>query len=177
MLLRERAVPRNRMADPTQSLSRDASTDAAGSPPRSRRESRGRPPLGADRVRTGLAAPRIVLALPILAAAGCGGGDTWRNPAAEAFGDPAAGAAIIRQAGCGGCHTIPGIRGAKGTVGPPLDFFSRRMYIAGRITNTPENLTTWILDPPSIDPQTAMPNLQLEEAQARAVAAYLYTLK
>jgi cytochrome c1 len=113
----------------------------------------------------------------VAAAAGCSGGRIEQNPALYAVGDPAAGAAIIRQAGCGGCHTIPGVRGAKGTVGPPLDSFSRRTYIAGRVPNSPENLTTWILDPPSIDPQTAMPNLELDEAQARAVVAYLYTLK
>jgi cytochrome c len=121
---------------------------------------------------------RILLALPLLAAfAGCTGGKMEQNYVARTIGDPDAGAAIIREVGCGSCHTIPGIRGADGAVGPPLNFFSRRTYIAGRIPNSPDNLTTWILDPPSIDPKTAMPNLGLNEAQARAVAAYLYTLE
>lgn len=59
----------------------------------------------------------------------------------------------------------------------PLNFFSRRTYIAGRIPNTPENMTGWILKPSSVDPQTAMPDVGLSVAQARDVVAYLYTLE
>ena len=36
-------------------------------------------------------------------------------------GDPERGAVYIEQIGCGSCHTIPGIDGAQGVVGPPLD--------------------------------------------------------
>jgi cytochrome c1 len=96
---------------------------------------------------------------------------------AVAVGDPRAGRQIIRETGCGSCHTIPGIRGANGLVGPPLTSFARRTYIGGTAPNTPENLVQWVRNPQSIEPHTAMPNLGLDERQARAVAAYLYTLR
>lgn len=79
--------------------------------------------------------------------------------------------------GCGGCHTIPGVDGASGMVGPPLASWSRRSYIAGNLPNTPENLIRWVMDPHVVEPGTAMPDVGLEEQQARDVAAYLYTLQ
>ncbi len=84
---------------------------------------------------------------------------------------------VILEKNCGSCHTIPGIRGAYGVVGPPLFFFSRRTFIAGELPNTPANLVQWIRSPQSVEPKTAMPNLGLSEEQARDVAAYLYTLR
>jgi cytochrome c1 len=44
------------------------------------------------------------------------------------------------------------------------------------LPNTPQNLVAWIRDPPGIDPLTAMPASGMSEAEARDVAAYLYTL-
>ena len=79
--------------------------------------------------------------------------------------------------GCGSCHVIPGIRNATGTVGPPLIMWSRRTYIAGKVPNTPEFLVRWIETPQAIEPGTAMPNLGVTEAQARDIAAYLYTIR
>ena len=84
---------------------------------------------------------------------------------------------VILQKSCGSCHTIPGISGAQGVVGPPLFFFSRRTFIAGELPNTPENLVLWVRSPQSVNPKTAMPNLGLSEKEARDVAAYLYTLR
>jgi hypothetical protein len=52
-----------------------------------------------------------------------------------------------------------------------------RIYIAGVLANTPANLIQWIEDPPGIDPRTAMPKLGVDEASARNIAAYLYTLR
>ena len=91
-------------------------------------------------------------------------------------GNPARGAAAIERYGCGGCHTIPGIRGADGLVGPPLIHWSERSFIAGEVPNTARNLIQWIMDPQSIEPQTAMPNLGVSETEARNIAAYLFTL-
>jgi cytochrome c1 len=71
---------------------------------------------------------------------------------------------------------IPGIHAANGLVGPPLYFFSRRTMIAGELPNTPDNLVRWIMNPPSVEPGTAMPDLGLSDQQARDAAAYLYTL-
>ena len=120
-------------------------------------------------------------ALALLAAAavgpGCTGGRAGDVPAPSTGGDADRGAALIADYGCGNCHTIPGIRSANGVVGPPLFFFSRRTFIAGELPNTPQNLVRWVLDPPSVEPGTAMPVLGLNEQQARDVAAYLYTLR
>lgn len=91
-------------------------------------------------------------------------------------GNPAEGVLLIRQFGCGSCHIVPGIRQARGLVGPPLICFGRRTYIAGQLPNVPENLVRWIQAPPSVERGTAMPVLGLTEKQARDVAAYLYTL-
>jgi cytochrome c1 len=94
-----------------------------------------------------------------------------------AGGNPDKGKAAIVTYGCGACHTIPGVTSAKGTVGPPLDFWSRRSIIAGEVPNTPANLIRWIQVPQSIEPTTAMPNLSVSEAEAKNIAAYLYTLQ
>ena len=90
-------------------------------------------------------------------------------------GNPRRGRDLITQYGCGSCHTIPGIKGATATVGPPLESFKKRVYIGGRITNTPEQLTKWIVNPREFDPKTAMPAVGVDEAQARDIAAYLYS--
>jgi len=92
-------------------------------------------------------------------------------------GDAARGVQTIQYAGCGSCHYIPGVRGARGMVAAPLMWFSRRTFIAGEVPNTPENLILWIRSPQTIEPHTAMPNAGLNDQQARDVAAYLYTLR
>jgi cytochrome c len=35
--------------------------------------------------------------------------------------DPENGRLLLRQFGCGRCHTIPGVAEAKGKFGPPLE--------------------------------------------------------
>ena len=92
-------------------------------------------------------------------------------------GDPQKGKAEIVAYGCGSCHTIPGVAGADGMVGPPLLSWSRRSIIAGEVPNTPANLIRWIEMPQAIEPGTAMPNLGVKEDEARNIAAYLYTLR
>ena len=99
--------------------------------------------------------------------------------AAYAIDDRAAqaGRDVIRDNGCGACHTIPGVPGAAGLVGPPLTAFGRRGYIAGRVSNNRSNLVRWLIDPRTVDPMTVMPRVGLSVQQARQAAAYLYTLK
>ena len=92
-------------------------------------------------------------------------------------GDPQIGKQIIAQVGCGHCHTIEGVRGARGLVGPPLNGIARRVYIAGVLPNTPDNMVRWIYDPPAVDSLTAMPKVGVTAHQARHIAAYLYTLR
>jgi cytochrome c len=79
--------------------------------------------------------------------------------------------------GCGACHVIPGVRAARGELGPPLAGFARRTFIAGSLANQPDNLVQWLMDPRGVNAKTAMPNLFLTERQARDVAAYLYRLQ
>ncbi len=90
--------------------------------------------------------------------------------------EPARGRALIHSYGCGTCHKIDGVRGARGTVGPPLDNFAQRSIVAGVLPNTPRVLVTWLIDPPALEPRSAMPAVGLDETQARHIAAYLYTL-
>lgn len=92
-------------------------------------------------------------------------------------GDPARGPALMRAYGCAGCHTIPGVPGARGVVGPPLAGIAGRVYIAGVATNTPDNLVQWIVNPKAVDARTAMPVTGVTDEQARHIAAYLYTLR
>jgi len=95
----------------------------------------------------------------------------------SAGGEAARGRSFIQQFGCGSCHTIPGVTGARGLVGPPLLWYARWSFIAGELPNTPDNLVLWLRSPQSIHPRTAMPAVGLSEQQARDVAAYLYTLR
>lgn len=62
-------------------------------------------------------------------------------------------------------------------VGPPLNGWSRRVYIAGNLPNRPEQLVRWLREPQAIEPGTAMPDLNVTEADARDMAAYLYSLR
>lgn len=91
-------------------------------------------------------------------------------------GEPERGRQAIARYGCGGCHEIPGVRAARGQVGPPLKGVGGRVFIAGERENTPDNLMQWIVDPHSIDADTAMPRVGVSPADARDIAAYLYTL-
>ncbi|MDQ6717900.1 MAG: c-type cytochrome [Gemmatimonadota bacterium] len=87
------------------------------------------------------------------------------------------GNARIESAGCGSCHVIPGVRGADGVVGPNLTAFGRHSFIGGEAPNTPDALVRWIMDPHQIEPATVMPDLEINERDARDIAAYLYTLR
>jgi cytochrome c len=87
------------------------------------------------------------------------------------------GAQLIPQYGCGSCHTIAGIDGAKGLVGPPLTGIADRAYIAGMLANNPDNMVTWIMHPQQVVPGNAMLDLGVSDADARDIAAYLYTLR
>jgi cytochrome c1 len=97
--------------------------------------------------------------------------------AAVTGGDPARGADLVRAYGCGYCHIVPGVRGARGLVGPSLERVASRVYIGGVLANTPRNLQRWLQDPPAVDPRTAMPNVGVTAEDARDLAAYLYTLR
>lgn len=113
------------------------------------------------------------LGTALLAAIGAGCRRAEANPVAG--GDPGRGAQAFVAMGCASCHTVRGVRGPQGHVGPELTDIGRRSYIAGILPNTPENMVRWIRDPQGVDPRTAMPNLHVTEQGARDLAAYLYT--
>jgi cytochrome c1 len=118
---------------------------------------------------------RVVFALALIAAYGCGSaaGEPYRSVPG---GDAGRGKAKLEQYGCGSCHVIPGVDGAQGVVGPPLEFYGRRTVIAGQVTNTADELIAWIMNPQAIEPNTVMPNLNVTASDARDMTAYLYTL-
>lgn len=101
-------------------------------------------------------------------------GPSGRDVPIVADGDAERGRAALVALECGACHRIPGIPGAHGTVGPPLGDFRERVFLAGTHPNAPDRLVAWIVDAPSLDPGTAMPDLEVSETEARDIAAYLY---
>ena len=92
-------------------------------------------------------------------------------------GDAKRGKVALEQYACTTCHSIPGVVGEHGPVGPPLERVGTRQYLAGVILNSPENMVRWLRAPQTISPKTAMPDLGVTERDARDIAAYLYTLK
>lgn len=87
------------------------------------------------------------------------------------------GRALLAQYQCGSCHTIPGVPSSRGFVAQPLDAWSHRSYIAGRLPNRPDLLARWIAAPQALVPGTAMPSMGVSAEDARAMAAYLFTLE
>jgi cytochrome c len=119
----------------------------------------------------------VCLLLALLSVLASCSRDAERAAEALTGGNTSKGRAAIARYGCAACHTIPGISGANGMVGPPLSQVASRMYLAGRLQNTPDNMIRWIQNPQGVDDKTAMPNLNVTEQDARDISSYLYTLK
>ena len=90
-------------------------------------------------------------------------------------GDASKAPASLRRFGCSGCHEIAGISGADGKIGGSLSDIRKRVYVGGVLNNTSDNLVKWIVSPQTFSPRTAMPVTGISEAEARDVAAYLYS--
>jgi cytochrome c2 len=90
-------------------------------------------------------------------------------------GNARAGARAIRKYGCHACHTISGVPGARGLVGPSLDGIADRSSLAGELPNNPANMMHWIQHPREVEPHTIMPEMNVSEDDSRDIAAYLYT--
>ena len=129
--------------------------------------------LGSARLH---AAVIVLVAATIGITAGCAHGDR-RNVVTVPGGSPEVGKRLIRHYGCGTCHTIPGVKNADALVGPPLIHWAKRTYIAGELSNTPDNLVRWISDPKAVEPGTDMPKLGVTTDEARNIAAYLMTIR
>jgi cytochrome c len=107
---------------------------------------------------------RIILALLVL------------TPFAAEAADPYAEAKSLMSAQCAACHTIPGVAGAYGDIGPSLKGIAKHPQIAGKLPNTNTNMVKWLMHPQQVSPGTAMPELGLTREQAGKIAAYLATL-
>lgn len=96
---------------------------------------------------------------------------------------------------CFACHTIQGVPGAVGVIGPNLTHIgSRTTIVAGQLPNTTENLAAWLRNPQEIKVGTFMPGaeapgeplpgtkvgtaqLNLTSEQITALVSYLQSLK
>jgi cytochrome c2 len=131
-----------------------------------------------ERMRRALAGAGLALTLALLAGCESGGPSAIEKKAAEMTGgEPSRGKDVIRRYGCSSCHTIPGVEGARGQVGPSLEGIASRAYLAGKLPNTPANMIKWIRTPQDVQPGTAMPELGVTEQDGKDIAAYLYTLQ
>jgi cytochrome c oxidase subunit II len=84
---------------------------------------------------------------------------------------------VFMASPCVMCHAISGTP-AGSRIGPDLTHLaSRRTLAAGTLTNTRENLISWIVDPQAIKPGVRMPPNQLSGPDLLALVAYLETLK
>ena len=99
----------------------------------------------------------------------------WTHAAATTAGDPHRGQAMFIQYGCGSCHHLTYVRKATGKVGPSLDGIAAQAIIAGKLSNTPDNMVRWIEDPQAITPGSGMPDLHVRSRDARDITAFLYT--
>jgi cytochrome c oxidase subunit 2 len=84
---------------------------------------------------------------------------------------------VFMQSSCSLCHTIQGTH-AQATIGPDLTHLAGRGTLAaGSLPNTPENLSSWILDPQHIKPGVRMPGTAMSPQDLRALVAYLTSLQ
>ena len=114
----------------------------------------------------------------------------------------AKGRQIFQQKTCVGCHTVRGQEGA-GNVAPDLTHVGARSTIAGGVLeNNPANLYRWVTNPDNVKPGNKMyygtggmagymkleekdgkktdkwvPNITVNDSEARALVAYLRSLK
>jgi cytochrome c2 len=116
----------------------------------------------------------LVIALLALA---CIGGCSKAPPSSEPLtgGNPRTGQRLIARYGCAACHQIKGIANADSKVGPSLKEIRDSSYVGGVLPNSADNLMKWIMHPRAVSPKTAMPELGVTQAEARDMAAYLYS--
>lgn len=99
------------------------------------------------------------------------------NAEAMTGGNAARGKAALDRYGCKACHLMALTSGPNGAVGPSLSDIAIRAHIDGKFANTPANMIAWLRFPQRLDPGCGMPDQALTEAEARDIAAYLYTLR
>lgn len=119
---------------------------------------------------------RILIPLLMLSAFACSKRE--ESPASpQPGGNAARGRQLIEQLSCTACHVIPGVEGPRGRLGPSLEGIATRTHIGEKLENTPETMARWIQNPQAFDPANTMPSLGINDADARDIAEYLFTLK
>ncbi len=79
---------------------------------------------------------------------------------------------------CATCHTIGGLEGAVGTLGPNLTHLASRDTFAGAMFELEEaELRDWLANPPAVKPGSRMPDLGLTGEEIDALVQYLMQLK
>jgi len=99
----------------------------------------------------------------------------FQDAARATGGDPVRGREDTVRYGCPSCHEIPDIPTARSRVGPSLRNIVAQQYLAGQLPNTPDNMARWIRSPQEFRPGSAMPNMGLNDSEARDITAYLYS--
>ncbi|MBM4343293.1 MAG: cytochrome c oxidase subunit II [Deltaproteobacteria bacterium] len=103
--------------------------------------------------------------------------------AAPAGADMERGAKLFKDKTCPTCHIVKGLEGAESaspsmTTGPNLTHVGSRMTIAANtLPNTADNLAKWILDPQAVKPGAKMTKIAMTPDEAKAIAAFLTSLK
>lgn len=118
----------------------------------------------------------LLLTLMVIVLAACSDTQDTSSRLAIAGGEPEQGHALIQAYGCGTCHMIQDVRGARGKVGPRLENYAQQHLLAGFLPNTPQNLIAWLMDPVALKPTTGMPAQGVTDVEARHMASYLYSL-
>ncbi|MBI3252122.1 MAG: c-type cytochrome [Candidatus Omnitrophica bacterium] len=80
-----------------------------------------------------------------------------------AIGNAEKGETFVKQLGCLGCHSLPGIKG--GDAAAELSGLGSKVK--------PEWLYAWLKNPRHYSPNTRMPNLRLSDEEAADITAYL----
>jgi cytochrome c oxidase subunit II len=92
-------------------------------------------------------------------------------------GQASRGRSLFLSTTCASCHAIRGTS-ARADIGPDLTHVGSRMSLAAlTIDNTPAAILSWISDPQHVKPGAKMPALELSDADFRAIAAYLRSLR
>lgn len=109
---------------------------------------------------------------------------TWASnqqsgPVAPTPGQIAAGEQVYAHGKCITCHVINGVDKLTNPIGPNLTHFGSRLLIAGAVlSNTPENLRSWIYDAQAIKNGSDMPSFtDMSSDDLDALVAYLGSLK